>query len=338
VRDLLGHILHAGGRAATLTRQLLVFSRRQVVAPRLLDLAVVVAEAGNMLRRLIGEDIDLVTRADAGLWPIQGDAGQFEQVLMNLVVNARDAMPKGGKITIEARNLDLDATYTCTRPDVEPGAYVMLAVSDTGCGMSAEVKTHLFEPFYSTKEPGKGTGLGLATVYGIVKEAGGRIEVYSELDLGTTFKLYFPRCDEGRRSTSLSHAGLSVLPPGRETILLVEDEEPVRVLSRYILLGCGYRVLEAWQGEDAVRLAAEAAGPLDLLVTDVVLPQLGGRDVAERVKRLRPNLKVLYLSGYTDDAVVRHGVLEHDVAFLQKPFSPAALAQKVREVLDARGP
>jgi two-component system cell cycle sensor histidine kinase/response regulator CckA len=333
-RALIYEITRAGERAAALTRQLLVFSRRQLVMPRIIDLQSLVADAGNMLRRLIGEDIDLVTTSDPDVWPVKADAGQLEQALLNLAVNARDAMPRGGKLTIETRNLRLDETYTRTRPAVTPGAYVMLAVSDTGCGMTPDVKAHLFEPFFSTKEAGKGTGLGLATVYGIVNEAGGHIEVYSEPNLGSTFKLFFPRCEDGRPSAAKTQPGLAVMPPGDETILLVEDEEAVRVLSRYVLLGCGYRVLEAGHGEEAVRLAEQGGTPIDLLVTDVVMPQLGGRALTDRLRQLHPRLKVLYLSGYTDDAVVRHGVLEREVAFLQKPFSPAALAQKVRRVLD----
>lgn len=334
-RELIAEITKAGDRAAALTRQLLVFSRRQIIAPRILDLKAVVTDAGMMLRRLIGEDVELVTLSDPGLWPVKADAGQVEQALMNLVVNARDALPHGGKITIETRNVRLDDHYAQGHPEVEPGAYVLLAVSDNGAGMTAEIKAHLFEPFFTTKEPGRGTGLGLATVYGIVKQAGGHIDVYSEPDLGTTFKLYLPRSDEGRRAGSKSHPGLTPMPPGRETILLVEDEEAVRVLSRHILHECGYEVLEARQGEEALRLASQHTGRIDLLVTDVVMPRLGGRGVADQLKRLYPHLKVLYLSGYTDDAVVRHGVLEQDVPFLQKPFTPAGLAQRVREVLDA---
>ncbi len=334
-RELISEITKAGDRAAALTRQLLVFSRRQMITPRILDLNAVITDAGMMLRRLIGEDVELVYASDAGIWPVKADAGQIEQALMNLVVNARDALPHGGKITVETRNVHLDEHFAQGRSDVQPGAYVLLAVSDNGTGMTPDVKAHLFEPFFTTKEPGKGTGLGLATVYGIVKQAGGHIDVYSEPGLGTTFKLYFPRCDEGRRASGKSQHGLGLMPRGHETILLVEDEETVRALSRHILLDCGYQVLEAHQGEEAIRLASEHTGQIDLLVTDVVMPRLGGRAVADQLKQLHPQLKVLYLSGYTDDAVVRHGVLEQDVPFLQKPFTPAALAQRVREVLDA---
>jgi PAS domain S-box-containing protein len=334
VHQLITEITRAGERAATLTRQLLVFSRRQIVNPRVLDLKVLMADAGTLLRRLIGEDIQLVTLSDAALWPIMGDAGQVEQALMNLVVNARDAMPRGGKLTIETRNIHVEGRNARSPADVAPGPYVMVAVSDTGTGMTPEVRRRLYEPYFTTKEPGKGTGLGLATVCGIIKQAGGAIDYETELGQGTTFKLYFPRTEEGRNSGAKSNAGLAPVPYGKETILLVEDEEDVRVLIRQILHECGYHVLDAPQGDEAVRRAGQYGGRIDLLVTDVVMPQLGGRGVAERLQQLHPELKVLYLSGYTDDAVVRHGVLEKNMPFLQKPFSPAALAQRVREVLD----
>jgi signal transduction histidine kinase/FixJ family two-component response regulator len=334
-RELVVEITRAGERAAALTRQLLVFSRRQIVSPRVLDVKELLIDIDKLLRRLIGEDVELVTTSAPDLWPIKADAGQLEQALMNLAVNARDAMPRGGKLTIETHNIHLDSTYAGTRPEVAPGPYVLVAVSDTGTGMSSDVRAHLFEPFFTTKEPGRGTGLGLATVYGIVKHAGGHIDVYSEPDIGTTLKLYFPRCEEGRKSIARLSPSLAPMPIGRETILLVEDEEAVRVLGRHILRQCGYQVLEARHGEEALRLAGQHTRRIDLLVTDVVMPQLGGRGLADRLRQLHPELRVLFLSGYTDDAVVRHGVLEQDVPFLHKPFSPVALAQRVREVLDA---
>jgi two-component system cell cycle sensor histidine kinase/response regulator CckA len=337
-RDLAAEVLRAGERAAALTRQLLAFSRQQVVAPRLLDLNSVVADMEKMLRRVIGEDVELATSLQPGLRPIKADPGQVEQVLMNLAVNARDAMPQGGRLTIETRNVNLDESYVRVRPDVRPGPYVLLAVSDTGHGMTAEVKARLFEPFFTTKEAGLGTGLGLATVYGIVKHSGGHIEVYSEPGAGTTFKVYLPRA-EGVGKPGRSYQGEMVSPQGSETILVAEDEEGVRSLICAVLRGQGYLVLEAGNGEEALALCERHEGPIDLLVTDVVMPGLGGRQLAERLAGLHPRcfpqVRVLYLSGYTDDAVVRHGVLHEQVHFLQKPFSPVALAQKVREVLDA---
>jgi two-component system, cell cycle sensor histidine kinase and response regulator CckA len=331
-RELVREVVTAGERAMGLTRQLLAFSRKAVIEPRVLDLQVVVADVDRMLRRIVGEDISLAVVVDPEAGAIKADAGQVEQVILNLVVNARDAMPRGGRITIEVRNAELDEAYARICPDALPGPHVLLAVSDTGCGMDQATIARVFEPFFTTKGE-RGTGLGLATVHGIVKQAGGHVGVYSEVGRGTTFKVYLPRVQK-QRSGSVSHRIRVPLPAGSETLLLVEDDDGVRALTRHILRGCGYTVLEAHDGIEAIRLAGEHTGRIDLVVTDVVLPRMGGREVAERLSALRPGIKVLFLSGYTDDAVVRHGILEAQVAFLQKPFTPGSLAAKVREVLD----
>lgn len=323
-------IRKASDRAGLLTRQLLAFSRKQVLAPRVLDLNAVIADSKQMLRRMIGEDIDVVTELAADLGRVKADAGQLEQVLMNLAVNARDAMPQGGTLTLATANADLEAP---TNPEIDPGRYVVLTVRDTGTGMDAETRAHIFEPFFTTKGPGRGTGLGLATVYGIIEQSCGHIEVESTLGQGTAFCVYLPRTDEVVQ-TKKSHPGLHQAPVGQETVLLVEDEGAVRALAGDILRKCGYTVLEASQGEEALGIAQGFAGPIHLLVSDVVMPRMGGRQLAQCLAASRPEMRVLYLSGYTDDAVVRHGVLEDEVAFLQKPFSPRVLAHKVREVLD----
>jgi PAS domain S-box-containing protein len=333
-RELLAEIHRAGERSAGLTRQLLAFSRRQVIAPRVLDLHTVLADTEKMLRRMIGEDVRLTTAPGPGLWPVRADPGQVEQVLLNLAVNARDAMPTGGRLTIETRNVELDDEYARAHHGARAGPHVLLAVSDTGCGMTPEVKARIFEPFFTTKGPGKGTGLGLATVYGIVAQSGGHVGVYSEPGVGTTFKVYLPRA-EGVAGGSKLRTGALAPPRGSETVLLVEDDPGVRAITRHVLAGCGYTVLEAGDGDEAVRAAGRHARSIHLLVTDVVMPGQGGRAVAERLQEMRPGLKVLYVSGYTDDAVFRHGVLHEAVNFLQKPFTTMALALKVREVLDA---
>ncbi|MGO8786710.1 MAG: PAS domain S-box protein [Terriglobia bacterium] len=324
----------ASDRAARLTRQLLAFGRQQVLAARALDLNALVADVERMLRRLIGEDIELVLVPGAALGTVKADPGQIEQILVNLAVNARDAMPEGGRLVIETANVELDDAYAHSHTVVTPGRYVMLAISDTGFGMDAATQAHIFEPFFTTKESGKGTGLGLSTVYGIVKQSGGYIWVYSEPGAGATFKIYLPSVEEAAESVPVSEARERPFG-GSETILLVEDDASVRDLAARILQQQGYKVLESKSPEDALQTAEHYQAPIALLLTDVVLPNMSGRKVAEHLALLRPSMKVLYMSGYTDDAVVRNGVLEANTAFLQKPFSPASLTRKVREVLDA---
>jgi PAS domain S-box-containing protein len=327
-------ILKAAERAAGLTRQLLAFSRKQVLQPLVLDLNAVVGEMEKMLRRLIGEDIQLVTVFDDRLRRVQADPGQIEQVLMNLAVNARDAMPRGGRLTIETANVDLDAGYARSRPGVKPGPHVMLAVSDTGHGMDAEVLGHVFEPFFTTKERGKGTGLGLATVHGIVKQSGGHIFVYSEPEHGTTFKVYLPRLEEAETVLETTPALEASPQRGSETILLVEDEESLRSIVREILEASGYTVIEARHAGHALEIAEGRPAPIQLLITDVVMPGMSGSELVMRLAASHAETRALYMSGYTDDAVVLHGVLAADVAFLQKPFTAEALVRKVREVID----
>jgi PAS domain S-box-containing protein len=334
-RELVREIVAAGERAAGLTRQLLAFSRKAILKPKVLDLTTVVTDVERMLRRIVGEDIQLTVVSDPEVGAIKADPGQVEQVILNLVVNARDAMPTGGRLTIEVRNVELDETYARDHTDARPGSHVLLAVTDAGCGMDTATIARIFEPFFSTKGE-HGTGLGLATVHGIVRQAGGHVAVYSEVGHGTTFKVYLPRVEQ-RPSLGKSHHNLALMPRGSETILLVEDEDGVRVLARRVLQSSGYALLEARDGAEAVRIAEEHLGQIDLLVTDVVMPRLDGRVVAERVTEMHPGIKVLFLSGYTDDAVVRHGILEAEVAFLQKPFTPTSLAAKIREVLDDEG-
>ncbi|MGH9861995.1 MAG: PAS domain S-box protein [Candidatus Acidiferrales bacterium] len=325
----------AAQRAAALTQQLLAFSRKQMIQPRLLDLNGVVANTQDMLRRLIGEDIELIAVASPELASVKADPNQLEQVILNLAVNARDAMPKGGKLIIETANAELDEVYASQHPGARPGRYVLLAVSDTGTGMDAETQAHLFEPFFTTKEKGKGTGLGLATVYGVVKQNEGYIWVYSELGRGTTVKIFLPRVEQAVEGEAAKPAAPVAAPRGSETVLLVEDEEPLRRLAREFLESNGYRVLEAPTGQEALRLAERFQGPIHLLLTDVVMPGLSGRELAERLAPRRPETKVLYMSGYTEDAIVHHGVLGPGMSLLQKPFTLDALARKLRQVLGA---
>jgi signal transduction histidine kinase len=331
--ELIQQVRKAGKRAAGLTRQLLAFSRKQVLAPVVLDLNALVGEVEKMLCRLIGEDVALATVLDPALGRVKADPGQMEQVLMNLAVNARDAMPTGGRLTIQTRNVGPDPSDAGQHPEVGPGPSVLLAVSDTGCGMDEETRARIFEPFFTTKEVGKGTGLGLATVYGIVRQSGGSIEVDSAPGRGTTFKIYLPRLAGEAAQAGGSELGPHALPRGTATVLLVEDEEGVRSLGGLALRSAGYTVLEARDGEEALGVCQRHPGPIDLLVTDAVMPNLSGRQLAERVAPVRPGLKVLYMSGYTDDTVFRHGVREAEIAFLQKPFTPRVLVHKVHEVL-----
>lgn len=333
---MLEEIRTAGLRANALTGQLLAFGRRQVLAPKVLDLNAVVIETERMLRRLIGEDIVLETELESSIPPVKADAGQLQQVLLNLATNARDAMPRGGRLTIATRRPTIDQTEAGVHPPLRPGEHVVLEVTDTGAGMLAETQAHIFQPFFTTKQPGKGTGLGLAVVHGIVTQSGGHIAVRSKPGKGTTFEILLPSVSE-RSPAGSSAQDLVPLPRGTETILLAEDEAAVRALARHILHESGYQVLEAPDGLQAVSVAEQYPGSIHLLISDVVMPHLGGRQLAEQLLKTKPDMKVLFLSGYTDDAIVRHGVSENEYAFLPKPFTPAALAQKVRQVLD-RGP
>jgi PAS domain S-box-containing protein len=326
-------IRQAGLRAAELTRQLLAFSRRQVLAPKVLELNAVVANMERMLRRLLGEDVELVTSLDAATGAVSADPGQLEQVLLNLAVNARDAMPGGGRLSVATARVTLNEEHIERRHRLPAGDYACLVVTDTGSGMDEATQAHLFEPFFTTKEVGKGTGLGLATVYGIVKQSGGYIWVYSEPARGTTIKVYLPRVAGATEPLTPAPEAKEVRG-GDETVLLVEDATPVRALARRSLEARGYRVLDAADGPAALALSADHRGGIDILVTDVVMPGMSGRELAERLAPLRPDMKVLYTSGYTDDAMVRQGVLNAGVAFLQKPFVPDTLARKVRDVLD----
>ena len=331
LRREVDEIRKAGDRASMLTQQLLAFSRRQVLQPKVLDLNATVSDMATMLRRLIGEDIDLRILPGDGLGRVKADPGQVGQTILNLVLNARDAMPGGGRLTIETNNAFLDGTFSSKHPQAVTGPHVLLAVSDTGVGMSEDTQGHLFEPFFTTKEKGKGTGLGLSTVYGIVHQSHGYIYVYSELGKGTTVKVYLPRVDEEVETVSPVPAPA---PHGTETVLVVEDERQVREFVTRVLSAKGYRVLSAGEGFEALRLCKDCADPVDLLVTDVVMPGMGGRELASRVEAAVPGVRVLFVSGYTDNAVSRHGVLEAGLEFLQKPFTTDALLGKVREILD----
>jgi PAS domain S-box-containing protein len=334
VQTDLREIQRAAGRAANLTRQLLTFARRQVSAPQILNLNDLILEIDKLLRRLIHEHIMLQTLPAPDLWPVQADPGQLEQVLVNLAVNARDAMPQGGRLTIETANVVLDQEYARMHPTVVPGPYVLLAVTDTGAGMSAEVLHHAFEPFFTTKEPGQGTGLGLATCYGIVSQHGGSIELYSEVGQGTSVKVYLPRA-AGATVAPLARQEADLVPRGTETVLLVEDEAAVRALTARILRRQGYMVLEAANGIEALDVVRHhTSAPIDLLLTDMVMPKLGGHELAEQLRRTIPSIRVLFMSGYTDNALIQNGLLDPGVTFIQKPFTPSALARSVRALLD----
>jgi two-component system cell cycle sensor histidine kinase/response regulator CckA len=328
-------ILKACDRAGALTRQLLAFSRKQILAPEVLDIGAVVSRMTAMLGRIIGEDIELAIRTPPGLGLVNADRGQLEQVLLNLAVNARDAMPSGGKLLIEVANVTLDRGFATRHPGSSAGPHVMLGVSDTGCGMTEQVRARLFEPFFTTKELGKGTGLGLATVYGIVKQSGGSIWVYSEPGIGSTFKIYLPRTDAAPTADADSSSSPERLD-GIETVLVVEDQVEVRQVVQMTLERRGYRVLQAAGAAEAEAKLVAHGAPIAMLLTDVVMPQMSGSALAARLQRHQPNLRVLFMSGYTDDAVVRHGVLTRDAAFLEKPFTATGLLRAVRRVLDAR--
>jgi nitrogen-specific signal transduction histidine kinase/ActR/RegA family two-component response regulator len=325
----------ASQRATSLTRQLLAFSRKQMLAPKVISVQSILGDMERILRRLIGEDIQLETSSAPDVGLIKADRSQIEQVILNLAVNARDAMPQGGRLTIETANVDLDASYARSPVVLAPGKYVMLAVTDNGCGMDAETQTHIFEPFFTTKEKGKGTGLGLATVYGIVKQSGGYVWVYSEPGRGTSFKIYLPMVENVEEPGRDNRGDPQSSGRGTETILLVEDEKGVRELAREYLEMSGYTVIEAEDGHTALELAAMHSGTIHLLMTDVVMPGISGRELADRVKRIRPKIQVLYMSGYTDQAVVHHGILDMDAVLLQKPFTMATLSSKLREILAA---
>ncbi|HMD16361.1 MAG TPA: PAS domain S-box protein, partial [Terriglobales bacterium] len=337
LKDATMQIRSAADRAAGITRQLLAFSRKSILSPRVIDLNDVMMNIDTMLRRLIGEDIEILTVPGRDLGTVKADPGQVEQVIMNLVVNARDAMPSGGKLTLETENAELDEAYARDHAPVQPGRYVMLAVSDTGTGMTADTQAHIFEPFFTTKEVGKGTGLGLSTVYGIVKQSGGYVWVYSEPDQGTTFKIYFPRIDQPAEEVGVEKRPAGV-QRGTETILLVEDDEQLRQLISSVLGECGYKVLPAAGTAEGLALCRNNHHDIRLLVTDVILPGMNGRQLAEQVKQISPRTRVLYISGYTSNAIVHYGVLDPGLWFLPKPFSLSALVVKVREVLDAEAP
>jgi len=334
IRKDIEEIESAGQRAATLTGQLLAFSRRQVVQPQVLDLNAVLTDLTTMLQRLIGEDIELDTSFDPNIGQVRADRGQIEQIIMNLAVNARDAMPDGGKLAIETANIHLDDSYAGAHIDARSGLHVVLTITDTGTGMDKEMVSRIFEPFFTTKEQGKGTGLGLSTVYGIVKQSGGHIDVLSEPGRGTSFKVYLPRVEEAA-DYATARSAQEDCPRGCETVLLVEDSDRVRKLTRTLLETYGYTVLEASNGDEAWRTSERHKGAIDLLLTDVVMPGASGREVAQRLVLVRPEMGVLYMSGYTDDAMVVHNVLDGQTPFIQKPFTKDSLIRKVREVLDA---
>ncbi len=331
-KNQLSHIDKATGQATALTKQLLAFSRRQVLQPKVFDLNALVLDASKMLKRLVGDDIELEAHTAPDLGAVKADPSQIEQVILNLVVNARDAMPSGGKIAIETANVELDGAYVLEHLGAKAGNYVMMAVSDTGSGIDEQTIAHIFEPFFTTKELGKGTGLGLSMVYGIVKQSGGSIWVYSEKNRGSTFKVYLPRADEPAQPIAQSTAPVKIAA-GNETILLVEDDPMVRELSAEVLQRSGYEVLEAATPALALEVCVRRTGPIQLLLTDVVMPGMNGGELARRVQQLRPDIRVLFMSGYTDNAVLQTGELRSACAFLQKPFTPSALAKKVREIL-----
>ena len=335
LKEYAKEISKASDRAASLTRQLLAFSRKQVLQPKVMSLNGAILDMEKMLRRLIGEDIDLKTTLSDELGNVEADPGQVEQVILNLCVNARDAMPRGGKITIETANVELDESYTRTHRTVIPGPYVMMAISDDGAGMDKETQSRIFDPFFTTKERGKGTGLGLSTVYGIVKQSEGNIWVYSEPGKGTTFKIYLPRVEKSVEKIVKTKEPVKSLT-GTETVLVVEDDGMVRKLAHKVLKDYGYKVLVAENGKEGLKICEENKGPIHLMLTDVVMPEMGGRKLADHLKDLRPEIKVLYMSGYTDNTIVHHGILDKGMNFIQKPFTPETLAAKVRGMLEEK--
>ncbi len=336
LQEYTDEIRQASKRAVALTRQLLLFSSQETVEPVVLDLNGAVTDLDKMLRRLMGENIEMKVVPGEQIGRVRADAGYVGQVLLNLVVNARDAMPNGGKLTIATYNVTLDESYTRTHPEAIPGDHVLLSVSDTGTGMTREVQARLFEAFFTTKPKGRGTGLGLATCHTIVRQSGGHIGVYSELGQGTTFKVYFPRVEQALDPQAAALPA-SPLARGTETLLVVEDDDAVRHLAQGVLEAQGYQVLSAANGQEGLHLASDHAGsPISLVITDVVMPQMGGKVMAEWLKTMNPDLKILFTSGYTDDALAQHGVLEAGIEFLGKPYTPAALARKVRELLDSK--
>jgi signal transduction histidine kinase len=335
-RTALEEIRRSAERGGALTHQLLAFSRRQPLEPRMVRLNELLLQIEKLLRRLIGEDIELVTIPAAPFDVVEADPGRLEQVIMNLVVNARDAMPNGGKLTIETSSAKLSETFSAQQLGLQPGPYLVLSVADTGVGMSEDTQSHLFEPFFTTKNPGRGTGLGLATAYGIIRQSGGAIRIESQLGKGTTARIYLPPA-KTKAPDGLESADVQAAPArGFEAILVVEDEARVRKLIVDVLTARGYRVLEATRGEDALRISRGHKGAIDLAVVDVVMPEISGPDMVRQLTSQRPNLRVLYISGYTDEAIVHHGIPESGTAFLQKPFLPDALARKVREILDTK--
>ena len=335
-RTALQEIRRSAERGGQLTHQLLAFSRRQPLEPRTIHANELIIQMEKMLRRLIGEDVELVTIPAASLDTVEVDASRLEQVVMNLVVNARDAMPDGGKLTIETGTVQLSESFSARQLGVKPGQHVTISIVDTGAGMDEDTQSHLFEPFFTTKERGRGTGLGLATAYGIIRQSGGAIGIISELGKGTTARIYLPLAAAGKSEAEAKGAEASGPLTGAETILLVEDEARVRKLILDVLSSRGYRVLEATRGEEAIRLSNELKEPIELAVVDVVMPEMSGPDLVRQIERLRPEIRVLYISGYTDEAILHHGIQASGAAFLQKPFVPDALARKVREVLDTR--
>jgi PAS domain S-box-containing protein len=334
--EFLKEIKRSGERAAALTSQLLAYSRKQILSPRILNLNSTVAEMDRMLKRLIGEDIELVTMLEPELGWVLADPGQIQQIILNLALNARDAMPQGGRLTLETANVTLDSNYISTRLEAKPGPHIMLAVSDTGIGMTEEIKAKIFEPFFTTKEVGKGTGLGLSSVYGIIQQSGGSILVYSEPGQGTTFKIYLPIVEASDEGQPQAEAVDDRTLAGKETILIVEDEETVRTFIRRALTYFGYSILEAKDGKEALQ-AIESGKSIDLVLTDVVMPGMNGRQLATQLSARLPGAPILFMSGYTDNAIVHHGVLDADATFIQKPFSQSDLLKKIRGILDARG-